>query len=62
VAILHAGHFTRADLEQVIRLIAKGTIRVRPLIKDLVPVTQAQRIYDTLRDRPNELGGTVFRW
>lgn len=62
VAVLHAGHFTRGDLEQVARLTARGDVRIGPLIKDIVPVAEAKRIYDTLRDRPNELLGTVFDW
>jgi len=62
VAVLHAGHFTRGDLEQVARLTARGDIRIEPLIRDVVAVAEAGGIYDTLRDRPNELLGTVFDW
>lgn len=62
LAILHAGHFDQIDLEHVVRLAAKGTIQIRPLIKDMVPIADAIRIYDILRDTPNALLGTVFAW
>lgn len=62
MAILHAGHFAQIDLEHVVRLAMKGIIRIRPLLKDLVPIADAVRIYDTLRDTPNALLGTVFVW
>jgi threonine dehydrogenase-like Zn-dependent dehydrogenase len=62
VAIMHAGHFEQIDLEHVLRHVRKGSLRLRPLIKDIVPIADAIRIYDTLRDRPNELLGTVFVW
>ena len=62
VAVLHAGHFDRSDLESVVTHVAAGNIEIRPLIKTIVPIDDAIRIYDTLRDSPNELLGTVFRW
>lgn len=62
IAILHAKHFTNADVEHVIRLVQKGIICIRPLIRDSVPITDALSIYDTLRDRPDCLLGTVFSW
>lgn len=61
-AVLHAGHFDQVDLEHVVRLVASGTIRITPLIRDVVPIADAIRIYDTLRDAPNALLGTVFAW
>ena len=54
--------FDRGDLHAMSRLVAKGLIRLGPLVKDVVPVTEADRIYRTLRDRPRELFGTVFDW
>jgi threonine dehydrogenase-like Zn-dependent dehydrogenase len=62
VAVMHAGHFDQIDLEHVVRHLRKGTIRIRPLIKDVVPIADAMRIYDALRDRPGDLLGTVFVW
>jgi threonine dehydrogenase-like Zn-dependent dehydrogenase len=61
-AILHAGHFEQSDLEHVLRHVRKGAIRIRPLIKDVVPISDAIRVYDLLRDGPNRLLGTVFVW
>ena len=58
--ILHTQHFDQEDLEQVVRLVAKGAIRVRPLIRDVVPLDDAVRIFDTMRDEPRKLLGTVF--
>jgi 2-desacetyl-2-hydroxyethyl bacteriochlorophyllide A dehydrogenase len=62
VAVLHAGHFEQSDLEQVVRHAAAGRLRIGPLIQDVVPIEEASRIYEILRDRPNELLGTVFVW
>lgn len=62
VALLHASHFDQSDLEQVVRLVMKGVIRIKPLIRDVIPITDAPRIYDALRDAPNTLLGTVFSW
>ena len=36
--------------------------QIAPLIRDVVPVNEAKRIYGTLRDSPNNLLGTVFVW
>jgi 2-desacetyl-2-hydroxyethyl bacteriochlorophyllide A dehydrogenase len=60
--INHAGHFVRDDLEQLCRFVADGTIKVGPIIQDLVPIRDAVGIYDRLRDQPNTLFGTVFDW
>jgi 2-desacetyl-2-hydroxyethyl bacteriochlorophyllide A dehydrogenase len=60
VDIVHTQHFDREDLEQVVRLVSRGDIRVRPLIRDVVPLDEAVRIFDTLRDHPRQLLGTVF--
>ena len=55
-------HFYRDDLHNVCHLVDRGRLAVAPLVKDVVPVVEADRIYATLRDRPNELMGTVFVW
>ena len=55
-------HFDRDDLQNLCRLVDRGLVRIAPLIRDVVPVDQAKRIYDTLRDDPTELLGTVFVW
>ena len=55
-------HFDRDDLENLCRLVDRGLVKIAPLIRDVVPVSDAKRIYDTLRDNPTELLGTVFVW
>ena len=55
-------HFDRDDLQNLCRLVDRGLVRIAPLIRDVVPVDEAKRIYDTLRDNPTELLGTVFVW
>ena len=55
-------HFDRDDLENLCRLVDRGLVRIAPLVRDVVPVSEAKRIYDTLRDNPTELLGTVFVW
>jgi len=62
VAVLQASHFDNSDLAEVVRLVSVGIILVEPLIQDVVKPDQAKRIYDTLRDKPNALMGTVFDW
>ncbi len=55
-------HFDRDDLQNLCRLVDRGMVKIAPLIRDVVPVSEAKRIYDTLRDTPTELLGTVFVW
>ena len=55
-------HFDRDDLQNLCRLVDRGLVKIKPLIRDVVPVSEAKRIYDTLRDNPTELLGTVFVW
>ncbi len=62
ITIRQDSHFYRDDLHNVCHLVECGRLAVAPLVKDVVPVAEADRIYATLRDRPNELMGTVFVW
>ena len=62
VTIKQNSHFNRDDLANLCRLVQRGMVRIGPLIRDVVSVNEAARIYDTLRDRPSELLGTVFVW
>ena len=55
-------HFDRDDLQNLCRLVDRGLVKIAPLIRDVVPVSEAKRVYDTLRDNPTELLGTVFVW
>ena len=62
ITIRQNGHFRRDDLENVCRLVVQGTLCIEPVIQDVVPVAEAARVYDALRDAPHELMGTVFEW
>jgi hypothetical protein len=46
----------------VCRLVGRGALRLDALLRDVVPVAQAKGVYDTLRDEPSKLLGTVFDW
>jgi len=60
IDILHTQHFDQVDLDQVARLLVRGDIRTRPLIRQVVPFSEAPGVYDTLRDDPGQLLGAVF--
>jgi len=62
LTVFHAGHFERTDLREVCRLAAERVIKVGPIIRDVVPIDDAVRVYERLRDDPNSLLGTVFDW
>ena len=62
INIKQNSHFSNDDLANVCRLTARKILRIEPLIQDVVPVTEAKKIYDMLRDTPNKLLGTVFKW
>jgi bacteriochlorophyllide a dehydrogenase len=62
ITIKQNSHFDRDDLDSVCRLVQRGIVRIGPLVQDVVPVTEAKRVYETLRDRPEQLLGTVFVW
>ncbi len=62
IQIKQNSHFDRDDLQNLCRLVDRGLVNIKPLIRDVVPVNEAKRIYDTLRDNPTELLGTVFAW
>ena len=62
ITLKQNSHFDASDLDNLCRLVQRGMVRLGPLVRDVAPVAEAARIYDTLRDRPNELLGTVFVW
>jgi len=59
---LHASHFQRTDLKEVCRLVSEGTLKVMPIIQNLMPISEAPSFYDRLRDDPGSTLGTVFVW
>ena len=62
ISIKQNSHFYTDDLDNLCRLVSRGLLKLSPLLQDVVAVEEAKRIYDTLRDRPNQLLGTVFDW
>ncbi len=62
VAFFQSTHFDRPTLEKVAALAGDGVLDLGTLIKDIVPIDEAVKIYDILRDNPMALGGTVFDW
>ena len=62
ITVKQNSHFYVDDLENLARLHRRGRIDLSSLIQDVVAAEEAERIYDTLRDRPNDLLGTVFSW
>jgi 2-desacetyl-2-hydroxyethyl bacteriochlorophyllide A dehydrogenase len=62
ITIKQNRHFTQDDLETLTGLVEAGVVRIGHLIQDVVPVADADRIYEMLRDTPGELFGTVFVW
>ena len=62
ITIKQNSHFSIDDLENLCRLHGRRQIDLSSLLQDVVAAEEAKRIYDTLRDRPNDLLGTVFSW
>ena len=62
IQVKQNSHFDRDDLHNTCRLVDRGAVKIGPLLRDVVPVSEAGRVYDTLRDTPGKLMGTVFAW
>ncbi|NKB66671.1 MAG: zinc-binding dehydrogenase [Candidatus Latescibacteria bacterium] len=62
LTLLQASHFNADDLRHVCRLTEEGGLQVGPLIRDIVPYTEMQGIYERLRDQPSSLLGAAFDW
>lgn len=62
VTIKQNSHFDRDDLHNFCRLVSRRLVRLEPLIREVAPASEAKRVYDTLRDQPEVLLGTVFEW
>ncbi len=62
ISILHCSHFTKDDLENLCRFLRQGSIKIAPLIRHKVNLTEVPQIYRWLRDEPMRLLGTVFEW
>ena len=62
LALLFSSHFAQTDLEEVIDLTMQGIMKPKPLVRTVVPISEAIGVYDTLRDKKQKLLGTVFDW
>lgn len=60
--LFQSAHFKQPHLEKVAAQVRSGKIKIKPLIKDTVPIDDAIAIYDRLRDDRSSLFGTVFKW
>ncbi len=61
-SIESSSHFTVEDLQLLLHFIRLGTIRIEPIVSHRLPVTEAPRIYDIMRDSPGDLLGVIFDW
>ena len=61
INIKQNSHFSNDDLANVCRLTARKICALNRLYR-MSCRTEAKRIYDMLRDTPNKLLGTVFKW
>lgn len=60
LTVLHTQHFDQADLDAALEMHRAGTLKLAPLVRDVVPVSDAPEIYSRLRDEPASLLGTIF--
>ncbi|MGI6118403.1 MAG: hypothetical protein ACOYBC_08425 [Bilifractor sp.] len=59
---IHPTHFTRQDLDTMIRLAKRGVLKIDKMITRIVPFKDAVSVFDTLRDNPRALRGTIIDW
>ncbi len=62
LSVLHNTHFTVDDLKCIIRLMQKGIIKIRPLITKVIPFADSVSVFETLRDAPQSMMGTVIEY
>lgn len=62
INIAHVSHFERSDLLVLTAQVAKGAIRLAPVIRDRVRIEHSEAIYEKLLKRSDDLMGVVFEW
>ena len=62
ITLKQNSHFDNSDLAELCHLVARGSVYIGPIIQEIIPVSDAKRLYDTLRDTSGDLMGTVFEW
>lgn len=55
-------HFDLDDIRLILHFMRLGTIQIRPMVSHEVPITEAKKIYEIMRDNPRELLGVIFEW
>lgn len=55
-------HFSLEELDVILHFLRLGVVGIEPLVTHRVPITEAPRIYETMRDRPTDLLGVIFDW
>ena len=61
-SIESSSHFTLDDLQILLHFVRLDTIQIAPLVTHRVSITEAPRIYETMKDRPETLLGVIFDW
>lgn len=62
ITIRQNNHFTQTDLEGALQCLMNGTLLIRPLLRDIVSINDADTVYRKLVSRPDDLLGVVFDW
>jgi len=62
VSFTQSSHFDQPTLEKVTDLATEGILDLGALIQKVVPIGNAVKTYNTLRDNPMPIGGIVFDW
>ncbi len=55
-------HFSLEEIAMILFFLQQGIFKVQPLVTHRVPIDEAPRIYEMLREQPGELLGVIFRW
>lgn len=62
LSLYQSTHFFQHHLDAFAALVRSGKVDLRPCLRDVVPIDDAVRVFETLRDDPRSLFGTVFTW
>lgn len=62
LTIIHNAHYTADDLKNIIRHVQCGRISLSKLITNEFTYKEGVKMFDTLRDNPADLIGTIINW
>lgn len=60
--IIHNTHFDKNDIQNIIRHVQRGRMNISNFLTKVYPYAQGTEMFDTLRDEPAKLMGTVIDW